>query len=77
MPWKKPVSGLTRGWDRFPDKDMRKANESRAHPDSIQSGRALSMLARNGGLLCPAGTALRYRDAAAGTGGGPFSEMGG
>ena len=32
--------------------------------------RQASTLARNGGLLCPAGTALRYRDAAAGMGGG-------
>jgi hypothetical protein len=49
---------------------MGKVKESRAHPDSIQSGRALSMLACNGGLLCPAGAALRYWDAAAGMGGG-------
>ena len=35
------------------------------------------MLARNGGLLCLAGAALRYGDAAAGMGGGLSPKWGG
>jgi hypothetical protein len=34
MSRKMPAPDLIRGGNRFSDKDMRKLNESRAHPDS-------------------------------------------
>src|SRR5712691_482112 len=43
MSRKKPAPHLMRGGNRFSDKDMRQLKESRAHPDSTQSGCALAV----------------------------------